>query len=90
MHYSKCGLTYDLYSFEITSEDLYKTPLFIIPNIELALFLVIRHCLENFKSLDIIIPRSFSSSIDLTHYHSSGTETLNLCHERKSDSRREL
>ena len=33
MQYSKCDLTYDLHSFEITSEDSYNT-LFIVPNIE--------------------------------------------------------
>ena len=67
MQYSKYGLIYNLYNFEITSKDLYNTSLFIISNIELALFLAIRHYHGNFKSLDIRTPRSLSSSIDLTH-----------------------
>ena len=46
IQYFKWGLTYDLHSFDITSADLYDTPLFIIPKIKLALFFATRHFLR--------------------------------------------
>ena len=67
IQYSKWGLIYDLNSFDITSADLYDTPLLIIPYIKLALFFANRHCFENLKSLDINTPLSLSSSTGLTH-----------------------
>src|SRR6218665_427405 len=63
MQYSNCGLTNVLYNYSIVSLSLLTIVLLIIPKVEIGFFDASAHCLDGFKLLRIITPKSLSSSL---------------------------